>query len=125
MRKPSRSLVTLLHLGWSASRRAQVRAFERASREPERFQAAWLRTFLEQNRDTAYGRATRYATLDSPDAYRRRVPVVGWEELKPWVERIENGERLIELDVWLGKQDADKVSTGSAIVMLHAQGDAS
>ncbi|MEZ5532726.1 MAG: hypothetical protein R3E69_10120 [Steroidobacteraceae bacterium] len=40
-------------------------------------------------------------------------------------KRIENGERLIELDVWLGKQDADKVSTGSAIVMLHAQGDAS
>jgi acyl dehydratase len=39
-------------------------------------------------------------------------------------KRIENGEHLVDLDVWLDKQDAEKVTTGSATVVLASRGDA-
>ncbi|HND14610.1 MAG TPA: hypothetical protein PLN78_06505, partial [Pseudomonadales bacterium] len=35
-------------------------------------------------------------------------------------KRIENGEKLIDLDIWLDKQDADKVTVGTAVVVLAA-----
>lgn len=39
-------------------------------------------------------------------------------------KRIENGEHLVDLDIWLDKQDANNVATGSATVVLRSRGDA-
>ncbi|MBV6416523.1 MAG: hypothetical protein CMLOHMNK_01117 [Steroidobacteraceae bacterium] len=38
-------------------------------------------------------------------------------------KRVENGEPLVDLDIWLDKQDADKVATGNATVVLRARGE--
>ncbi len=35
-------------------------------------------------------------------------------------KRIENDEKLIDLDIWLDKQDADRVTVGTAVVVLAA-----
>ena len=37
-------------------------------------------------------------------------------------KRVENGEHLVDLDIWLDKQDADKVAVGSATVVLAVRG---
>lgn len=87
--------MTALNAAWAVSRRASARRFDAASRAPERAQAAWLKTFLADNAGTAYGRAHRYAEVSAVDDFRRRVPVVGWDELVPWVTRIEAGEREV------------------------------
>jgi hypothetical protein len=50
----------------------------------------WLPTVLARNAGTAYLRA-----LGSPatlQAFRERVPVVDYEGLRPWLERVEGGE---------------------------------
>ena len=39
-------------------------------------------------------------------------------------KRIEGGEHLVDLDIWLDKQDAEKVSSGSATVVLAPHGGA-
>ena len=37
-------------------------------------------------------------------------------------KRVENGEHLADLDIWLDKQDADKVAVGTATVVLPSRG---
>ncbi len=39
-------------------------------------------------------------------------------------KRIENEERLVDLDIWLERQDGSRAATGSATVVLCAPGDA-
>jgi hypothetical protein len=87
--------VTALNLAWAVSRRPAVRRFQRALENPEAAQLDWLKRFLRENEGTAYGRAHRYAAIHSVRQFRERVPVVGWEELAPWVERLERGEREV------------------------------
>ncbi|MFN8545093.1 MAG: hypothetical protein U0807_12940 [Candidatus Binatia bacterium] len=36
-------------------------------------------------------------------------------------KRVEHGEHLVDLDVWLDKQDAEKVTAGTATVVLPAR----
>ncbi|MEW5739821.1 MAG: GH3 auxin-responsive promoter family protein [Myxococcota bacterium] len=92
---PSTALVTALNLAWAASRRAQARRFHTASRDPERFQQRWLSDFLSANAGTAYGRAHRFAFVTSPEDFRKRVPVTTWDDVAPWVQRVEVGEREV------------------------------
>lgn len=87
--------VTALNLAWAVARRASVRRFEAALRHPAAVQARWLKAFLRANEGTAYGRAHGYAGITSVAQFRQRVPVVSYEALAPWVERIEHGEREV------------------------------
>jgi hypothetical protein len=91
----SRAVVTALNLAWAAARRPAASRFRAALARPEAAQAAWLARFLRDNARTAYGRAHRYAALHSPRDFQRRVPVVDYDALDPWVARVEAGEREV------------------------------
>jgi hypothetical protein len=58
-------------------------------------QQRWLKTFLRANAGTAYGRAHGYGAITSVAQFRQRVPVVTYETMAPWIERIEGGEREV------------------------------
>ena len=68
------------------------RRFERAAGACEAAQQARLRRLVEDNRDSAYGRAHGFGSIGSLRRWQERVPVVGYEELEPWVERAAGGE---------------------------------
>lgn len=87
--------VTALNLAWALARRASVKRFRAALRDPARTQDRWLRAFLRDNAGTAYGRAHSYGAITSIARFRERVPVVDYEALAPWIERIEGGEREV------------------------------
>lgn len=63
-----------------------------ARRRPRAAQRAALRRFLRANRDTAYGRAHGYGQCGDIDEFQRRVPIVTYEALEPWIDRIAGGE---------------------------------
>lgn len=72
---------------------AAVRAaFEAQLADPRRTQEDTLRAILARHADSEYGRRHGFAGLDGYDDYRARVPVVGYEELRPYVERMLAGE---------------------------------
>lgn len=86
-------LVTALNVAWAVSRRASVRRFRDALKDPERAQQAWLADFLRANAHTAYGRAHGYGEVHSVSDFQRRVPIADYDALSPWVQRIADGER--------------------------------
>lgn len=59
--------------------------------------------------------------------YRMGRPVVRYDTVRArgrvTGKRVEQGENLVELDVWLDKQDAERITTGSALVALPSRGD--
>lgn len=78
---------------WSAWSRPRARRFGRALRDPEAAQWHLLRRLLRRNRGSAYGRRHGFASITSVEQYRERVPVVSYDELVPWIDRIRRGER--------------------------------
>jgi GH3 auxin-responsive promoter len=69
------------------------RRFERAACRCEQAQTARLRSLVKTNRDTAYGRAHRFDRVSSVTEWQRRVPIIGYEDLEPWIRRAADGER--------------------------------
>lgn len=86
------ALTTGLTAAWAVSRRASVQAFEEASRHPRRAQEAWLRRAWPSLCGSAYGRSLTLGNATSLEDVRRRAPIIGWDEVAPFVERLAQGE---------------------------------
>lgn len=85
-------LVTALNVAWAASLARSASRFHRASKRVERSQQEWLSSFLRENEDTAYGREHGFAHVRDVRGFQSSVPVVDYEALRPWVNRIADGE---------------------------------
>ncbi|NLI79073.1 MAG: GH3 auxin-responsive promoter family protein [Candidatus Riflebacteria bacterium] len=83
----------LLQGAWIASCLPRAGVFALAARRPlRRVQEGVLREILRRNADTAFGRAHGFAGLTSVEAFRRAVPVGGYEAHRPWIDRAAAGE---------------------------------
>jgi hypothetical protein len=84
--------------GWGqilAAARSERDVFESACATPRASQGALLRRILEANADSDFGRAHRFATIGSLEEFRARVPIRGYEEFAPWLDRVAAGEASV------------------------------
>ncbi len=77
---------------WMLSSMSASRRFRRASRSARRAQEQILASFLRNNAGSAYGLKYNYGSIASVEEFQKRVPLVTYEELEPWVRRIMAGE---------------------------------
>jgi len=76
-----------------ASRALATRArFAAALADARGEQARQLRSILDENRDTSFGREHGFASIRTATEYRRAVPTRTFDELAPWVRRQLDGE---------------------------------
>ncbi len=52
-----------------------------------------LKILLEDNKNTEFGIKYDFASIHTQEDYRKRVPLSGYEELKPWIEKMTAGEK--------------------------------
>jgi hypothetical protein len=69
-----------------------ARAFENATKDPMAAQRKVLFGYLRRNRNTEYGRKYGFSGIRSIDDYRKRVPLSDCETIRPYLDRIANGE---------------------------------
>jgi GH3 auxin-responsive promoter len=84
--------------GWQAilgTARSEREAFDRARAEPRSAQWSLLQGILAANTESEFGRAHGFAEICSVEAFRAQVPVRGYDELRPWLDRVSNGEANI------------------------------
>lgn len=94
-------LPTVIRLrGYSVARR-----LDRAAERPLETQRSVLLDLIARNADTAFGRDHRFGLIRSETDYRRQVPIRDYEGIRPYVDRIIQGE--------------DAVLTASAPQMLN------
>jgi hypothetical protein len=87
-----RLLAAMANGGWLASSLPAWHRFRRALKAPAATQDALLRKLLAANAETAYGREFRFGEIQCYEQFRERVPVVEYEGLAPWIQRIRKGE---------------------------------
>jgi len=80
--------------------RRSYAAIERLYEDPISPQHRWLRSFLQRAEGTAYGRRLGIKHPWTYEDFRKKVPLVTYEELYPYIERALHGERDV---LWPGR----------------------
>ncbi|TMQ32477.1 MAG: GH3 auxin-responsive promoter family protein, partial [Planctomycetota bacterium] len=86
------TLAAWLNTAWMLKYLPEARAFRRATWRVSQTQAALLAALLRHNRDTEFGRAHGFSGIASVRAYQERVPLSGYEDYAPFIERIAAGK---------------------------------
>jgi hypothetical protein len=86
-------IARLGNAAWLAASLPEHRRFRRALGGVREAQAAVLRTLIEGNADTAFGRAHGFRQIRSLADFQARVPIATYEALRPWIDRAAGGER--------------------------------
>ncbi|MDR2968999.1 MAG: GH3 auxin-responsive promoter family protein, partial [Tannerellaceae bacterium] len=71
-------------------RQGNIRKYEQ---ESESIQAMQLHKLLSKARDTEWGRKYDYKSIRTYEDFRRRVPLQTYDDLKPYITRMINGEK--------------------------------
>ncbi len=69
--------------------------FERDTWQPEAAQWKKLQQIVQRNANTAFGQAHRFAEIHSVQDYQRQVPIRDYAALKPWIDRMTEGEAQV------------------------------
>lgn len=72
--------------------RRAAREFNSALANPEKVQRKLLLNLLRRNQGSAFGKQFGFACIDNVREYQDRVPIVTYDDLSPWIERIKSGE---------------------------------
>jgi GH3 auxin-responsive promoter len=83
------------HAAWLASCWASYHSLRRAQKNPAAAQAALLERLLRVNASSAYGRKFGFSRLRTAREFQSAVPIVGYDDLRPWIERIKAGEEAV------------------------------
>jgi GH3 auxin-responsive promoter len=81
-----------LHWLTLSTLRHEARQFDRALADPERSQRRILFDLLRRNANTCYGRTHGFPSIQGVADYQEHVPVVSYDDLAPWIERVKAGE---------------------------------
>jgi hypothetical protein len=87
-----RVVLTGIETAYLSTLAGPYRRFLRAASKPWATQAAILARFLERHAGSAYGRAHGFDRIRTPSELQDRVPIVSYEDLRPYVDRIAAGE---------------------------------
>lgn len=91
-------------LSWLMKKR--IHQIELFIKYPHDVQLELFKKLIAAAADTEWGRAYDYASISSPEQFQSRVPVTDYNKLKPYIERLRNGEQnlLWNTDVkWFAK----------------------
>ena len=57
--------------------------------QPDRAREQVLLRILAQNSDSAFGQAHSFASIKDPSMFAEKIPIHGYEDLSPWIERAQ------------------------------------
>jgi len=83
---------TLNALPLAGFRRAAIE-FNAALANPEKAQQRLLLDLVRKNQGCAFGRQYGFESITTVREYQGRVPMVTYDDVAPWIERIKTGER--------------------------------
>ncbi|MEZ5426982.1 MAG: GH3 auxin-responsive promoter family protein [Pyrinomonadaceae bacterium] len=69
------------------------RSLALAAAEPEKTQRRFLFDLLKKNAGSSFGRSHGFDRIVGENDFRRRVPVRGYEDFRPFIDRIRSGEK--------------------------------
>ncbi|NQV01736.1 MAG: GH3 auxin-responsive promoter family protein [Bacteroidia bacterium] len=80
-------------ISWLMKKR--IHQIELFLKYPHDVQREWLKKLLHTARDTELGQTYEFKSIQSPEVFRERLPILDYEELKPSIDRLKQGEQNI------------------------------
>ncbi|MDB5021167.1 MAG: hypothetical protein JWQ28_2294, partial [Pedobacter sp.] len=73
----------------------RVHQIELFMKYPLDVQEEWFHSLISTAENTEWGNKYDYASIETPEQYKERVPIQTYETLKPYIERMMKGEQNI------------------------------
>ena len=80
------------NLLWFLYSAGMSRRWKHATLDVAGTQHAVLKRIVSNNADSKFGQEHHFADITSVEAYQHAVPIRSYEEFKPYIERIAEGE---------------------------------
>lgn len=90
--------------------RFRMRHVRRYMSDPHGVQRYWLERLLLTARDTEWGKKYSFRSIKSHRQFANRIPIQGYDSLKPYIERMMLGERAV---LWPGRVRYYSKSSGT------------
>ena len=84
------SLLISTAIRWQG--RSLAQRFDAAAQNPEQAQQTCLQQLLKRHQNTAFGQAHGFGQIHTPADYQQAVPIRDYEALRPYVQRMMQGE---------------------------------
>jgi hypothetical protein len=86
-------LLSTVAQAWTVQRALRDLAkYDKAVRDPRATQHGVLFEQLGRERESAFGREHRFADIRSVGDFRRQVPIQSYEDLEPYIQRVQQGD---------------------------------
>ena len=72
--------------------RKRLKAIDSYARNAEDIQHRQWANLVRRAASTEYGRSYRFADIRTEQQFREQVPIIGYPELQPYIERLMKGE---------------------------------
>ncbi|MBS1525732.1 MAG: GH3 auxin-responsive promoter family protein [Bacteroidetes bacterium] len=73
----------------------RIHQIELFMKYPNEVQEEWFEQLLSSAENTEWGRKYHYGNIENLDQFRERVPIQTYDTLKPYIERMLNGEQNV------------------------------
>ena len=85
-------LSRLIHTLLAKKAEAERAKFDKLAANPAHTQRELLLSTLRREEETAFGRDFHFGSIRSVADFRKHVPILKYEDLEPYIERVKNGE---------------------------------
>lgn len=72
--------------------KGSLRSLKKNAAAPMKQNKALLKKILKTNKNTEFGKLHNFGKIRTIEEFRRNVPVSGYEDYAPYIERVKNGE---------------------------------
>jgi antitoxin (DNA-binding transcriptional repressor) of toxin-antitoxin stability system len=90
-----KAVAAMANCAWLAASIPAWRRFRTALRQPEQTQQKILHDLLARNAASLFGKAHGFDQIRTVAQFRQQVPIVGYDDLAPWIARIMRGEQSV------------------------------
>ncbi len=90
---------------------------------PHDVQMEWFRRLINHGKPTEWGKKYDYKSIKNVEQYAQRVPISAYEDLKPYIDRLRNGEQHIlwpEEIKWFAKSSGTTSSKSKYIPVSNS-----
>lgn len=78
-------------LSWFMKKR--VHQIDLFRKYPLEVQQEWFERLLQEGRETEFGKEHGFDAIENIADFKKRVPIRNYDEFRPWIERLRNGEQ--------------------------------
>ena len=86
---------SIANLIWLQSLSNDYKSFKKYLKDPHKIQNRILKKYLQENKNTVYGKKYSFASINSISEFQRRLPIVSYDDIKDYIKKIAQGKKDI------------------------------